>query len=339
MRMPDKQQIHKNAEKSRDPLISIGLPIRNGAHVMRRGIESILSQDYQNLELVLCDNASTDSTDEICREYAARDHRVRHYRNRSDIGQVPNFCKVFELSRGRYFKWMGADDWYASTYLRRCLDLLEQDDELVMVNCYDKQFDVKYNERYTCTHNVRVDSPYAALRFHRAVWHYKLHRWIKGHDLDPAYGVFRRDALEKTRLFRSILSTNIVLAAEASLLGKFRTIPEVLSFRRHPVRRRDIPEKKEKQELRARYDPKLPSRRSGKEWDQVEFCKALMDVVRAAPISRIAKYLCLCNIQAYFAASFTIIAIGRALAFFRLKSVSRSFLMGKEPIRQLPTRR
>ena len=60
--------------KSHEPLprVSIGLPVHNGERYLQRTIESLLSQTYRDLELILCDNASDDRTEQICREYASR---------------------------------------------------------------------------------------------------------------------------------------------------------------------------------------------------------------------------------------------------------------------------
>ena len=59
------------------PLVSIGMPIYNGADFLRCALESLLAQDYDNFELIISDNHSTDSTREICLDYLARDNRIR----------------------------------------------------------------------------------------------------------------------------------------------------------------------------------------------------------------------------------------------------------------------
>ena len=54
------------------PHVSVGMPVYNGERYIAQAIESILSQTFRDLELIICDNASTDGTEEICREYAAQ---------------------------------------------------------------------------------------------------------------------------------------------------------------------------------------------------------------------------------------------------------------------------
>ena len=82
------------------PRVSIGLPVYNGEKYLRAALDCVVSQEFKDFELILCDNASTDSTEAICREYAARDPRVRYHRNEKNIGATGNYCRVVELARG-----------------------------------------------------------------------------------------------------------------------------------------------------------------------------------------------------------------------------------------------
>lgn len=84
---------------SMPPLVSIGLPVYNGELYVARALESLLAQDLDDFEIVICDNASQDSTAEICTAYAERDPRVRLYSNPHNIGLAGNFNRTFELDR------------------------------------------------------------------------------------------------------------------------------------------------------------------------------------------------------------------------------------------------
>ena len=85
--------------------VSIGLPVYNGEKYLEQALISILSQTYTDFELIISDNASTDRTQAICREYAAKDPRIRYYCNEENLGAAPNHNRVFELASGEYFKW------------------------------------------------------------------------------------------------------------------------------------------------------------------------------------------------------------------------------------------
>src|SRR5215471_14033382 len=99
--------------------VSLGLPVYNGQRYLAGAIQAILDQTFSDFELIICDNASTDETESICRDLAARDPRVRYHRNPANIGAAPNFNKTFELSTGEYFKWLAHDDLHEPTYLQR----------------------------------------------------------------------------------------------------------------------------------------------------------------------------------------------------------------------------
>ena len=105
------------------PRVSIGLPVYNGEKYLRAALDCILRQDYADFELVICDNASSDGTEAICREYAARDGRIRYTRNETNIGASGNYKRVFELSRAEFFKWASHDDTFHPSLVRRCMEV------------------------------------------------------------------------------------------------------------------------------------------------------------------------------------------------------------------------
>jgi glycosyltransferase involved in cell wall biosynthesis len=97
--------------------VSLGLPVYNGERFVKHAIESVLNQTFNDFELIISDNASTDSTQEICEGFARQDPRVRYIRQEINIGAKANFNRVFEYSRGEYFKWVAADDVCGPRYL------------------------------------------------------------------------------------------------------------------------------------------------------------------------------------------------------------------------------
>lgn len=112
---------------NRAPTVSLGMPVYNGERFVAEAIRSAQAQTLRDFELVICDNASTDTTEAICRQFAAEDSRIRYYRNRENIGAHPNFNLAFSHAHGRYFKWLAHDDLLQPDYLRECVDVLERD--------------------------------------------------------------------------------------------------------------------------------------------------------------------------------------------------------------------
>ena len=127
------------------PLVSIGLPVYNGASYLSEAIDSLLAQSFCDFEIVISDNASTDDTQSICEDYAKLDRRLRYYREEINRGPYWNFNHVFELSRGIYFKWAASDDICAPEFLQRCVDALQNDLSIVCCHAWTHKIDTQGN--------------------------------------------------------------------------------------------------------------------------------------------------------------------------------------------------
>lgn len=101
------------------PRVSIGLPVYNGATFLSAALDSLTGQEFDDFELIISDNASSDRTEEICRDYASRDPRIRYSRNDFNLGPLRNFWRTFELASGEYFMWAAHDDLWSASYVRR----------------------------------------------------------------------------------------------------------------------------------------------------------------------------------------------------------------------------
>jgi len=111
---------------SMPPLVSIGMPVYNGARYIREALDSLLGQTFTDFELIISDNASTDSTEAICREYAAKDQRIRYIRQSHNLGASGNFKFVLDQALGEYFMWAAHDDKWSSNYLLEAKKSLEK---------------------------------------------------------------------------------------------------------------------------------------------------------------------------------------------------------------------
>src|SRR5262245_14333738 len=133
-------------ERKTEPLVSIGLPVYNGEQYLSEAIQSILDQTFHNLELIICDNASSDRTAEICRDFAERDGRIRYFRNETNLGAVRNFNLTVMRASGAYFKWAAADDRIAPEFIARSVSALEGDSTIVLCQSQVKIIDEWGNE-------------------------------------------------------------------------------------------------------------------------------------------------------------------------------------------------
>jgi glycosyltransferase involved in cell wall biosynthesis len=105
------------------PQVSIGMPVYNGAKFIREALDSLLAQTFTDFELIISDNASTDGTEAICREYAAKDVRVRYVRQAQNRGAIANFQYVLDEAVGGYFMWAAADDVWGLSWIETLLPI------------------------------------------------------------------------------------------------------------------------------------------------------------------------------------------------------------------------
>ena len=113
-------------------LVSIGLPVFNGEEFLQETLDSLLRQSHQNFEIIICDNASTDKTKEICKQNALKDRRIKYIRNDSNIGGTLNAKKTVDVSNGEYFMWAACHDLWSENFIEKCLLILEQEASVVL---------------------------------------------------------------------------------------------------------------------------------------------------------------------------------------------------------------
>lgn len=203
------------------PLLSVGMPVYNGQNYLRVALDSLLSQDFGNFEVILCDNASTDDTERICREYAQRDPRIRYVRNPVNIGSSPNYNRTFELSRGKYFKWLAHDDVCYPGFLGQCVAALERAPETVSI-VYPR-CDLIDGEGSIIS--AAPQEPASAdHRPTRRLANILLHIGYAY----PLWGVVRSSHLRRTRLFVAGAHDDYVLLAELALQGQSIELPQTL---------------------------------------------------------------------------------------------------------------
>ena len=120
---------------SLSPLVSIGIPVYNGEKTIDSCIKSVLNQTYRNIEIIISDNCSSDSTAAICRDFANLDSRITFVVQDENIGPVANFDFVLSRSTGTYFMWLAADDFKSQDFIEVNLEFLQKNLEYVASTC------------------------------------------------------------------------------------------------------------------------------------------------------------------------------------------------------------
>jgi glycosyltransferase involved in cell wall biosynthesis len=205
------------------PRLSVGLPVYNGEKYLAESLEALLGQTYEDFELIISDNASTDSTPEICRRYGKQDSRVRYIVQPRNIGAVPNHNFVVKHARGELFKWASDDDLYARDLLRRCIDALDEDPQVVLAHSKSAMIDSAGTVTMLFDYRVAVNAVRTPDRFRSMLF--------DGWD-DYTYGVMRTKVLRRTALHGSYHFADRTIVTEMGLHGPFYQIPDYLHFRR-----------------------------------------------------------------------------------------------------------
>lgn len=203
------------------PRVSIGMPVYNGEEFLAHAIEDVLAQTFTDFELVISDNASTDSTPAICAAYAARDARVRYYRYEENRGASWNFDNVFHLSRAALFKWQCHDDRLEPWMVERCVEVLDREPEVVV--CYTRARFIDPSGNTVKLHADNLETHYT--RPHERLRNFRHYLRTRQH-LESTFGVMRADALRTTGLMGTIPMSDDILMAEMAIRGQFREVPE-----------------------------------------------------------------------------------------------------------------
>jgi glycosyltransferase involved in cell wall biosynthesis len=207
-------------ENVNSPLVSVGLPVFNGEKGLATALNALLSQDYINLEIIISDNGSTDRTSEICEEFLEKDPRIKYYRSSENHGSSWNFNKVFDLSSGKYFMWAAHDDLREPSFVRACVEKLEQFPEAVLCHTHTEMFIENRKERLCFAHLDSFDGVTGLVERYRET--------RKHFPAIAIYGVYRSAAMKKTHMLQPSVASDIAFIQELSIYGSFVQVPEVL---------------------------------------------------------------------------------------------------------------
>jgi len=230
------------------PLVTVGMPVFNGARHLSTALDSLLAQTFTGFELVISDNASTDASADIIRSYARRDARIRYIRQRFNIGAPANWNFVARAARGKYFKWASGNDVVAPTMLARCVEVLDREPRVVL--CYGRTELIDDDGRSIGVYPGDVDARQSrpSERFAHVCNALAMN--------NAQCGLLRLDVLRRTRFDRPYPAGDMVLMAELALLGEFALLPKVLLYRRSA--RQSSSSQLSAEELREFFDPGRP---------------------------------------------------------------------------------
>lgn len=211
--------------KESSSLVTIGMRLHNPDRYLSGALDSLLAQDYQNYELIISDNASTDNTEQICRAYAARDPRIRYCRNQENIRGFRNRNKLMKMATGKYFMLAAHDDLRAPSCISECVAALEQNPEAVFC-CTQAVFieeDGVVVPGYEQGH-PKFGTPGLNRRHRVRAFLARPGAWY-GYS-----GLMRTSALRKMRPLQNVMGLDVVFLLEMSILGPIIKLPNHYSI-------------------------------------------------------------------------------------------------------------
>jgi glycosyltransferase involved in cell wall biosynthesis len=205
------------------PRLSVGLAVYNGENYLTESIEALLGQSYEDFELIISDNASTDGTAGICRSYAKQDSRINYIRQPRNIGCARNYNFLVEQARGELYKAAAHDDLYARDLLRLCVEALDENPQVVLAHAWSAEIDGagQLTERIgypVDTANARAPERLRSMLFDG---------WG-----DDQGGVVRAKVLRQAAPHGSYHFADRTFTIEIALYGPFYMVPDWLYFRR-----------------------------------------------------------------------------------------------------------
>jgi glycosyltransferase involved in cell wall biosynthesis len=202
--------------------VNVGMPVYNEARYISKAIESVLSQEFTDFQLIIFDNASTDNTVAICKQYAIKDSRIKIIENPVNIGVSDNFKKAFEESTSPYFVWISGHDLWHPEFLTRCVIGLENNPSVVLY--YPKSTWIDDTDRDLGEIGRSIET-----RGLDPVSRFQVVLWGMGYG-SPTYGLLRSSALKQVTLGTKVVGLDNIILNELSLLGDIAYLDEPLHY-------------------------------------------------------------------------------------------------------------
>ena len=124
-------------------MISVAMATYNGEKYLQKQLDSILRQSVQDIEIIICDDCSTDKTWEILQKNASEDSRIHCYQNEQNLGFKKNFEKAISLCKGEFVALSDQDDIWESTHLEHLLQNIQDHDiacgDAILINGEDQK--------------------------------------------------------------------------------------------------------------------------------------------------------------------------------------------------------
>jgi glycosyltransferase involved in cell wall biosynthesis len=225
-------------EESKKVKVSIGLPIYNSQKFIRKRLENILSQTFNDFELVISDNASTDDTVKICKEFMKKDSRIKLYVQNKNIGQFNNYNFILDHVLGEYFMWIADDDLLSPQFLEKNFNVLESNKKVVtsvsklkmfgeFTNILEKEKNITFFKKIE--NKIKTRAAYMSCFPVSGEYNDRVNKFFKKcRHSQVFYGLHRTYAIKKCKITKSFLGQDTFYALSLLRYGEIHVIDDKL---------------------------------------------------------------------------------------------------------------
>lgn len=218
------------------PKVSIGVPVFNGARFIRKSLDSLLGQTFENFEIIISDNASNDFTPKICQEYVQKDARIRYIHHKKNRGATWNFNYVLDQARYGYFMWAAVDDYWSPEFIELNVKALEEEKSLVgsisKMEIYDLKEKNSVDDKFKNFRNriLEILRPGTDISL-RGNYDRKVRLLLKKTAYRVIYSIFKTDVLRKSMIKENFVGPDVAIVLNILKHGDINLTNQVLMYK------------------------------------------------------------------------------------------------------------
>lgn len=194
------------------PLVTVAIPTYNRPELLKKAIECTINQTYKNLDILISDNCSEDpKVEQICREYAAKDKRIRYFRQKENIGITANGRFIESNAIGEYYTCLTDDDWLSENFVEECMKVMLNNPDCTIASGYVINYDENYNvHKESCFLSIDQDNYIDRFKVYYA------QPWLFG-----TYGIRRVSDIKRAAEFKDRICEDWAYTSKFLFMGKF----------------------------------------------------------------------------------------------------------------------